>query len=124
MSTTGRRFFKVLVALAVAAGLVLVGFWLGRGTTLAMNFYPERVRFLPMLGWGGVLSGVVSIAMWALIIGLIVWIVGGLVGRSSGAGAVPTAAPDSALDILQKRYARGEITKSEFDEMRRDLGAA
>ncbi len=26
-----------------------------------------------------------------------------------------------ALDILKKRYARGEITKEQFDEMRRDL---
>jgi uncharacterized membrane protein len=32
---------------------------------------------------------------------------------------VPPA--DSALDILQKRYARGEITKEQFEEMRRDL---
>lgn len=30
--------------------------------------------------------------------------------------------PESALEILQKRYARGEITKEEFDQIRRDLG--
>ncbi len=124
MSTTGRRFLKVLVALVVAGGLVLIGFWLGRGNVFAANFYPDRIRFFPMLGWGGLLSGVMSIAMWALIIGLIVWIVGGLVGRSSDAGAAPTVTPDSALDILQKRYARGEITKTEFDEMRHNLGAS
>jgi putative membrane protein len=124
MSTTGRRIITIIGGLIVAGGLVLAGFWLGRSNVLAANFYPDRVRFFPMLGWGGILSGVVSIAMWALIIGLCVWVVSGLFGRASRANSMPTVTPDSALDILQKRYARGEITKTEFDDMRRNLSAS
>jgi putative membrane protein len=30
---------------------------------------------------------------------------------------------ESALDILQKRYARGEITSEQYQQMRRDLEA-
>ena len=29
---------------------------------------------------------------------------------------------ESPLEILQKRYARGEISKEEFEEMKRNLG--
>ncbi|MGA2763911.1 MAG: SHOCT domain-containing protein [Spirochaetia bacterium] len=29
---------------------------------------------------------------------------------------------ESALDILQKRYARGEITREQYEEMKRNLG--
>ncbi len=29
---------------------------------------------------------------------------------------------ESALEILQKRYARGEITREQYEEMKRDLG--
>ncbi len=39
-------------------------------------------------------------------------------------GAVSASLPTSEtpLDILKARYARGEISREQFDEMKRDLG--
>ena len=55
------------------------------------------------------------IVFWGLLIAgtvfLIRWFIGETVIKRE----------DSALEILRKRYARGEINKQEFDERKRDL---
>lgn len=74
--------------------------------------------------WGGggfgVFGMVLMLLFWALIVAGLVLLVKWLVeqGRS---GTGPAPGSESALDILKKRYARGEIGKEEFEAKRRDL---
>jgi putative membrane protein len=55
------------------------------------------------------------------IVLLIVWAVGGFRRRGDTPTNSEPAGSQGALDILKARYARGEITKEQYDEMKRTL---
>lgn len=71
--------------------------------------------------WGmGLLGGLGMLLFWGLIIGLIVWLIVALT-RSAQSGSSRNVQPDSALEILRRRLAVGEITPQEYDELRKKL---
>lgn len=74
-------------------------------------------------GLGGmVFGGLRMIAFWVLVIGGAVWLVVTLARESQGSSATPISGQTPSV-VLQARYARGEITKEQFGQMRRDIGA-
>ncbi|MCL4498831.1 MAG: SHOCT domain-containing protein [Chloroflexi bacterium] len=56
---------------------------------------------------------------WIFIILAVVLVVRTLSGHSNARSV--TMQPDSALEILRVRYARGEISKDEFESTKRDI---
>jgi putative membrane protein len=60
------------------------------------------------------------LAFWILVIAGLVFLVRWLFHASRGDRAVSSTGT-RALDILKERYAKGEITKEEFDRIRQDL---
>ena len=72
-----------------------------------------------MNGMGGGIMGFGWI-FGVIFIGLIIWIVIFVVNKSQNSNqSLPSG--ESPLDILRRRYARGEITKEEFEETKRNL---
>jgi len=56
------------------------------------------------------------VIMMAAMIVFIVWVV-----RTLGDNNHPQHGNSSALTILKERYAKGEITKKQFEEMKEDI---
>ena len=74
--------------------------------------------------WGigmGLGGGLVMVSFWgALIVGA-VWLARSLFPNGQHPSASSTRLEASAEDILKQRYARGEISKEQYDQMQRDL---
>ena len=66
-------------------------------------------------GWGMWFGGVMMFIFWVGLIALIVWGITRLMRRN---GSTTTHTP---LDIAKQRYARGEINKEEFEQIKKDL---
>ncbi len=71
------------------------------------------------MGWGwGIFGAIHMVLWWALLIVGIAVLVKWLMAETQGGAR---GAANRALEILQERYARGEIGKEEFDAKKRDL---
>jgi len=57
---------------------------------------------------------------WLVIIAVVIWAIVTLVNRSKEPFSSPPQR-ETALDILKKRYARGDISREEFQEKKKDL---
>ena len=80
-------------------------------------------------GWGmmgpGMMGGfgwwwfmpIFMIIFW----GLVIWGIVALVRGLSGSRGSDSSTTDSALEVLKKRYARGEIKKEEYEEKKKNL---
>ena len=69
-------------------------------------------------GWGGMGMGMVL--FWVVVIVALILLVKNVRGVGAGKSGEPEK---SAFDILQERYARGEIGREEYEQKKQDLGA-
>lgn len=126
---TSTRFIWIVIAVLIGLGLFAGGFLLSRSGWGLFGYGPGMMNgnfgFGMMNGFGfvGIIPMILTILFWIAIIALAVWLIGGLVSRPGSQPPSNLPPVESALDILKKRYARGEITKEQFDEMRHDLNA-
>lgn len=58
---------------------------------------------------------------WIAMLIAIIILVTVLARKSGKAGDRPAPNQESPLDILKKRYARGELTEGEFERMKREI---
>lgn len=67
-----------------------------------------------MMGFGMGFGAIIMVLFW----GAIIWLVISLINAGTQKSE---ETPESALTILKKRYAKGEITKEQYLEMEKEL---
>jgi len=90
----------IWIALAVIIGLFLIG-------GLGMGGYG-------IMGFGMGFGAIFMLLFWGLIIWLIVTLV--------NANQLGRKESEDSQSILKRRYASGEITKKQYEEMKKELG--
>ncbi len=73
--------------------------------------------------WGGawmIVMMVLMVLFWGGIIALIVWAISRLTRRASKSES--QMVKSNPLDIAKERYAKGEITKEQYEQIKKDLG--
>ncbi|MFC2043931.1 SHOCT domain-containing protein [Chloroflexota bacterium] len=65
--------------------------------------------------WGMLLGGIWMLVFWGGLIALIIWGITKLTRRDD------STIRHTPLEMAKERYARGEISKEQFEQIRKDL---
>jgi len=65
------------------------------------------------MGWWMVFGGVLCLVFWAALVYFVVQLSRGRFSEKRD--------NDGPIEVVRRRYAAGEITKAQFEELRRDL---
>ena len=110
MRRKNQALFAILL-LALGVAVVMPFVMGGTGMMTSVGMYPGMMGGYVGLGWSMLAGGVMMVALWALAIGGAVLLVQWL-----------TAAEPSAADVLRQRYATGDISREQYEQMLAVLG--
>jgi putative membrane protein len=109
--------WRFITPVSIVLGVLPAAAWAqGRGEYWGWRMYPMGW----MWGAWGIGMGLMMLLFWGAVIVAIVVGVRWVTGQGRPGPARPV---DTALQILRERYARGEISREEFEQRKRDLAA-
>ncbi len=75
------------------------------------------------MGWWMLWGGLMMVLFWGAIIALVVWAIQGVTRRQSVHTERHQTSPSERppLEIAKERYARGDIARDEFEQIKKDL---
>jgi putative membrane protein len=79
-----------------------------------------------MMGGYGYGMGPIGMIIWVVIliaiVVAVVWLVRSMTGAGSHSASLSPPRRSAGLDVLEERYAKGEINRDEYLEKKRDIG--
>ena len=114
-----KRSSSTLLSIGFSAALIAAGIWF-LCSRYGIGYGSRGLWFMPygMMAAGGM--GVVMILFWGIVVVAIALIFSGAFAGRNRTQDDPHGRPE-ALQILERRYANGEIEKAQFEQMRKDL---
>lgn len=113
------RKTSILLSLGISAGLIAAAIWFlyRHNAGIWMGNGQWGMGYHHMTGGG---MGIVMIIFWIVFVGALILLATGVV---NGTRSIQQKDEDwqKPLEILKRRYARGEIDRTEYDEKRRSL---
>ncbi len=106
----------------ILAGLVLVWLFGGAGMMGVAGLGMMRGYGTPYGFVSSPWARLVSLGSWVMMIGGVV-LLGFWLVQGEQRSAESSLSHESALETVKARYARGEITKEQFDALKQNLGA-
>ena len=99
------------------------------GVIIILSLVLGAIWGWPYGGWGMMWPGMMAgfgwmwlmPILWIVFVGLIIWAIVAAVRTSHESKGSDSSKAESALEMLKKRYARGEISKEEYEEKKKDL---
>jgi putative membrane protein len=107
----------IVLAILIVLPLALGGFsgWRGGWGMMGSGWGMMGPGMMGGFGWGWL--PLLVIVFW----GLVIWGIVAAVRSTGSHRRGDTSTTESALEVLKRRYAQGEIKKREYEEKRRDL---
>jgi putative membrane protein len=95
-------------------------------TVIELQAAASNLTSGPSWYWGGsshpwFLFGFLFWLLPLLVFGLLIFLAARWLYRAGSRENFPRSVNTSSITILEQRYAKGEITKEQFEQMRRDL---
>lgn len=114
-----KRSSSTLLSIGVSAALIAAGIWF-LGSRYGVGYGGRDLWLMPhgMMAAGGM--GVVMILFWGIVVIAIALIFSGAFAGRNRTHDDSRDRPE-ALQILERRYASGEIDKAQFEDMRKGL---
>lgn len=105
---------KIIITIISAALLTIAGLLIFHSSYLGWNGMNGYRAWPCPMGYGSI--GGIMMVLWIIVIGaLIYWII-----KMGSEGKFSSTEPN-ALEVLKQRYAKGEISKDEFESMKQTL---
>jgi putative membrane protein len=111
------RKTSTLLSLGISVALLAAGIWFLYNSQHRFGYGNGRWAMPYHMAAGGGGMGIIMILFWVALLSAIALVISAVISSYHSSGS----SNSDALEILRQRYARGEIDKIEFEQMKHDL---